>query len=86
MDGTRVPGSRSCADAEHVSGNKLPGEHEAMHGEPNQKAAYAAAVAAGMSIAVAFMAAQAGKFEIATLLGRRSWRHLRLLPPLARLA
>ena len=30
-----------------------PGEHEKLHGNAQQKGAYAAAVAAGMSIAVA---------------------------------
>jgi len=48
---------------EHVSGNKKPGEHEKLHGNADQKAAYQAAVAAGMSIAVAFMAAKSGKFN-----------------------
>ena len=35
-----------------------PGEHEKLHGNERQKGAYAAAAAAGMSIAVAFMAAK----------------------------
>ncbi|EOD38537.1 hypothetical protein EMIHUDRAFT_440051 [Emiliania huxleyi CCMP1516] len=56
-------GAPPHAYAEHVSGNKKPGEHEKLHGNAQQKGAYAAAVAAGMSIAVAFMAAKAGKFE-----------------------
>ena len=56
-------GSRPYAYAEHVSGNKKPGEHESMHGTDAQKGAAAAALAAGMSIAVAFMAAKAGKFS-----------------------
>ena len=34
-----------------------------MHGNDASKAAYAAAVAAGMAVAVAFMAAKEGKFE-----------------------
>ena len=34
-----------------------------MHGNDQQKAAYAAAVAAGMSLAVGYMAAKAGKFD-----------------------
>jgi hypothetical protein len=56
-------GKRAYAYPEHVSGGKKPGQHEKMHGNAGQKAAYAAAVAAGASIAVAFMAAKAGKFE-----------------------
>ena len=55
--------ARPFAYPEHVSGNKKPGEHEKMHGTADQKAAYTAAVAAGVSIAVAFMAAKAGKFD-----------------------
>lgn len=51
------------AYAEHVSGGKKPGQHEAMHGNADQKAAFAAAVAAGMSIAVALMAAKQGTFS-----------------------
>jgi len=56
-------GVRGYAYPEHVSGAKKPGQHEAMHGNADQKAAYAAAVAAGMSIAVAFMAAKNGMFD-----------------------
>jgi len=56
-------GARGFAYPEHVSGAKKPGEHEKLHGNADQKAAYAAAVAAGTSIAIAFMAAKTGKFE-----------------------
>lgn len=48
---------------EHVSGNKKPGEHESMHGTAEQIAAGKAALAAGFGIAIAFMAAKAGKFD-----------------------
>lgn len=57
-------GTPAYAYPEHVSGNKKPGEHEALHGNASQKGAYGAAVAAGVSIAVAFMAAKVGKFEV----------------------
>jgi hypothetical protein len=60
---TPTNGEAPYAYAEHVSGAKKPGQHEKMHGNPDQKGAYQAAVAAGMSIAVAYMAAKAGKFE-----------------------
>jgi hypothetical protein len=56
-------GMRAYAYPEHVSGGKKPGQHEKMHGNADQKAAYLAAAAAGASIAVAFMAAKAGKFD-----------------------
>ena len=56
-------GKRAYAYPEHVSGAKKPGQHEKMHGNDAQKGAYAAAAAAGMSLAVAYMAAKAGKFE-----------------------
>ena len=36
-----------------------------MHGSAEQINAFKAALAAGMSMAVAFMAAKAGKFEVA---------------------
>ena len=52
-DRTPAGGAPPHAYAEHVSGNKKPGEHEKLHGNAQQKGAYAAAVAAGMSIAVA---------------------------------
>ena len=55
--------ARRYAYPEHVSGAKKPGQHEQMHGGPENKAAYAAAVAVGASLAVAYMAALAGKFE-----------------------
>jgi hypothetical protein len=55
-------GVRAHAFPEHVSGNKKPGEHESMHGNSAQKAAAAAATAAGFGIAIAYMAAVAGKF------------------------
>ena len=55
--------TRPYAYPEHVSGAKKPGQHEKMHGHDAQKGAYAAAVAAGTSLAVAYMAAKAGKFE-----------------------
>ena len=58
-------GVRAHAYPEHVSGAKKPGQHEKMHGNEEQKAAYQAAAAAGMCIAVAYMAAKAGKFEAA---------------------
>jgi len=56
-------GTRPYAYPEHVSGNKKPGQHEKMHGNDSQKGAYEAAIAAGMSLAVAYMAAKAGKYE-----------------------
>jgi hypothetical protein len=56
---------RRYAYPEHVSGGKKPGQHESMHGSDAQKAAYQAALAAGMSLAVAYMAAKTGKFEAA---------------------
>lgn len=57
-------GKRARAYPEHVSGpGKNPGEHEALHGTPAQKAAYQAAIAAGASIAIAYAAAKAGKWE-----------------------
>lgn len=56
-------GVRRYAYPEHVSGNKKPGEHESKHGNDSQKAAFQAAVAAGVGIAIAYMAAKAGKFE-----------------------
>lgn len=58
-------GKRPYAYPEHVSGAKKPGQHEKMHGNADQKAAFAAAAAAGMSLAVAYMAAKQGKFDIA---------------------
>jgi hypothetical protein len=58
-------GTRPYAYPEHVSGEKKPGEHESMHGSAEQINAFKAALAAGMSMAVAFMAAKAGKFEVA---------------------
>jgi len=54
---------RKWAYPEHVSGNKKPGEHESMHGTAEQIAAYQAAIAAGMALAVAFMAAKKGAFD-----------------------
>lgn len=56
-------GMRAYAYPEHVSGNKKPGEHEHLHGTAEQKAASQAALAAGFGIAVAYMAAKAGKFD-----------------------
>jgi hypothetical protein len=56
--------ARPFAYPEHVSGPKKPGEHEKLHGTAEQQAAYKAAAAAGVCIAVAFMAAKQGKFEI----------------------
>ena len=58
---THKHGVRAFAYPEHVSGAKKPGQHEKMHGTAEQKAAYAAAVAAGASIAVAYMAAKAAR-------------------------
>jgi len=56
-------GKRARAYPEHVSGpGKNPGEHEAMHGTAAQKAAYQAAIAAGASIAVAYLAAKKGEW------------------------
>ena len=60
---THKHGVRAFAYPEHVSGAKKPGQHEKMHGTAEQKAAYAAAVAAGASIAVAYMAAKAAKYD-----------------------
>jgi hypothetical protein len=54
---------RRYAYPEHVSGGKKPGQHESMHGSDAQKTAYAAAVAAGMGLAVAYMAAKEGKWD-----------------------
>ena len=51
-------GTRPYAYPEHVSGNKKPGQHESMHGTDDQKGAAAAALAAGMGIAIAYMAAK----------------------------
>ena len=56
-------GARAYAYPEHVSGGKKPGEHEHLHGNDAQKAASQAALAAGFGIAIAYMAAKAGKFE-----------------------
>jgi len=56
-------GAVPYAYPEHVSGAKKPGEHESLHGTDAQKGAYKSALAAGLSIAVAFMAAKAGKFD-----------------------
>jgi len=57
-------GKRARAYPEHVSGpGKAPGEHEAKHGNAEQKAAYQAAIAAGCSIAAAYLAAKAGKYD-----------------------
>jgi hypothetical protein len=58
-------GTRPFAYPEHVSGNKKPGEHEFLHGKDEQKAAGQAALAAGLGIAIAYMAAKAGKFDAA---------------------
>jgi hypothetical protein len=57
------PGQRAHAYPEHVSGAKKPGAHESMHGNDAQKAASQAALAAGFGIAIAYMAAKAGKFD-----------------------
>ena len=56
-------GVRAYAYPEHVSGSKKPGQHESMHGTAEQKAAAQAALAAGFGIAIAYMAAKAGKFD-----------------------
>ena len=56
-------GVRAYAYPEHVSGGKKPGQHESMHGSDAQKAAYQAAIAAGVGLGLAYMAAKAGKFE-----------------------
>lgn len=56
-------GVPAYAYPEHVSGAKKPGQHEKMHGNADQKAAFAAAVAAGASLAVAYMAAKAAQFD-----------------------
>jgi len=56
-------GKRAYAYPEHVSGAKKPGQHEKMHGNDAQKGAFEAAAAVGASLAVAYMAAKAGKFE-----------------------
>jgi len=56
-------GVKAYAYPEHVSGGKKPGQHEKMHGTAEQKGAYMAAVAAGMSLAVAYMAAKSGGFD-----------------------
>jgi len=60
---THKAGKRPYAYPEHVSGAKKPGQHEKLHGTADQKAAFQAAVAAGVSLAVAYMAAKTGKFE-----------------------
>ena len=60
-------GVRAFAYPEHVSGNKKPGEHEKLHGNDAQKGAYQAAIAAGACLAVAYMAAKAGKFDEADI-------------------
>jgi len=60
-------GQRAYAYPEHVSGGKKPGQHESMHGTDEQKAAAQAALAAGFGIAIAYMAAKAGKFDEADL-------------------
>jgi len=54
---------RRYAYPEHVSGGKKPGQHESMHGNDAQKAAAAAATAAGFGIAIAYMAAKQGEFK-----------------------
>jgi len=56
-------GARPFAYPEHVSGGKKPGQHESMHGTDAQKGASQAALAAGFGIAIAYMAAKAGKFD-----------------------
>lgn len=57
-------GRRARAYPEHVSGpGKQPGEHEALHGTPAQKAAYQAALAAGATLTAAYLAAKAGKWD-----------------------
>jgi len=56
-------GVRAYAYPEHVSGGKKPGQHESMHGNDAQKAASAAALAAGFGIAIAYMAAKTGSFD-----------------------
>jgi len=56
-------GVRPYAYPEHVSGGKKPGQHESMHGSDAQKAAAQAATALGFGIAIAYMAAKAGKFD-----------------------
>ena len=60
---THKAGVRAYAYPEHVSGGKRPGQHESMHGTNEQKAAAQAALAAGFGIAIAYMAAKAGKFD-----------------------
>jgi len=55
--------SRRYAHPEHVSGGKKPGQHEYLHGNDAQKAAGAAALAAGFGVAIAYMAAKQGSFD-----------------------
>jgi hypothetical protein len=56
-------GAEPYAYPQHVSGMKAPGQHESMHGNQDQKAAYTAAIAAGVGIAVAYMAAKNSKWD-----------------------
>jgi hypothetical protein len=56
-------GEAAYAYPQHVSGMKKPGQHESMHGSQAAKDAYAAAIAAGFGVIIAYMAAKKGEFK-----------------------